>query len=242
MTTTLAITDMSPINLLKALPGWEDMNAKDKAFFEKETKGLAEACSRGVMSKIDQGKSLCNIKAKATPAQFKAYWKMLNYKKATAYDYMRAFTIMSKRLRPSLVSLAAARGMNILGTSEDAPYGVWTENFKRMPPPDTDDPIVNNQFLDEAIVRQTRIDGRSRKMVQIEDDAEVLLQHSYQFVSRRLQKLPNKGRSRKAWIERLVGMLLSEIGVSGNQSFQAEAVPDDFKPRPVGRPRTIEAA
>jgi hypothetical protein len=107
---------------------------------------------------------------------------------------------------------------------------------KRIPPTSSEDPQVIDQYLDSIEESRKRGDARSSKMIEVEEDTEVMLQQAYRMVSSRLKKIPNRGKARRVWVDKLVGMILTELGVSGQQSFQPEGIPEGFVAQ-VGRPR-----
>jgi hypothetical protein len=128
-----------------------------------------------------------------------------------------------------------ARNMPLLGENDDKPLGAYTNAVKRIPPTKSEDPAVIDQYLDSIEESRKRGDARSSKMAEVNEDTDVLLEQAYRFVSSRLKKIPNRGKGRRQWMDRLVGMLLTELGISGSQTFEPEGVPIEFIPK-VGRP------
>lgn len=233
---SLAATDMSPSTLLQTLPGWDGLSRKDQIFIERETKGLGEALADYGRSRLAIGERLTNIKDKLPAGMFAKYLGAYHFKRSTAYKTMAEYKNAVQWLPEPVLRRAMARNMPLLGESDESPLGPYTKAVKRLPAPESEDPIVIDQYLDSLEESRKRTDARSPKMAEVDEDSEVLLKHAYRFVSTRLKKIPNRGKARRVWMDKLVGMLLTELGVSGGQTFTAEGIPEEFVAQ-VGRPR-----
>ena len=226
-------------NILAALPGWEKLERKKQTVVEREVKLLSEDLKGYGRSRLAIGERLCNIKEQVPKGMFVRFLDTVNLKRSWAYNQMTAYNNATKWLPKPVVDVAMSRNMQMLGISEDKPLGVYTDVVRRLPPPKTEDPIKINNWLDSLEESRKKSLLRSNRAVEIiEEDSDVLLKQSYRFVSGRLKKLSNRGRARRAFLENLFGMLLSEIGISQGQTFEPQAVPDDFKPV-VGRPSLL---
>lgn len=236
--------ELVPVNVLLTLQGWTALTAREQALVEKETKALGEALIGYGRSRLAIGEHLTRVREVLEPKQlFSKYLVAYNLKRSTAYKHITAYENASKSLPEPFLRVAMARNMNMLGDSPEKPLGIYTDVTKRLPPPRTEDPRKIHEYLDtveEARLRKKR-NVRKSKVDEIEYDADTLLKECYRFVDIRLQKLPARGRARRQWMDRLVGMMLTRIGVSGSHSFEAEAVPEDFI-AVVGRPRKDSAA
>lgn len=237
----LITVDTSPTSLLKSIPGWDELDRKDQLYIEKETKSLGVALSDYGFSRLAIGEHLNNVQTRLRKGMFAKYLRAYHFKRSTAYKSIKSFQNASAHLPEAVLKMAMARNMPMLGESDDQPLGAYTDHTKRIPPPQSEDPEVISQYLDSIEAAKKRADGRSTKMTEIEEDADVLLKQTYRFISVRLNKLPSRGKARRVWADKLFGMVLSELGVSGSQSFAPEAIPDEFI-AVKGRPRTIEAA
>jgi hypothetical protein len=236
MSGKLATNDTSPSNLLQTLPGWDSIPRKDQIYIERETKGLGEALTDYGRSRLSIGEHLTNIKDKLPKGMFTKYLGAYHFKRSTAYKAIASYKNAVQWLPEPVLKAAMARNMPLLGESDEKPLGAYTNAIKRIPPPKSEDPVVIDQYLDSIEESRKRGDARSSKMAEVDEDAEVLLQHAYRFVSSRLKKIPNRGKSRRQWVDKLVGMILTELGVSGQQSFHPEGIPEEFVAK-VGRPR-----
>lgn len=241
MANEIIAINMTVGRVLESIPGWNELDRKDQTFIDKEIKALEASLVDYGMSRLAIGERLANIQEKMSKRMFAAFLQAYSFKRSTAYKNIKEFRNASQRLSKPILSRAAARNMNLLGEKEDRPLGVYTEAAKRLPPPNSTDPKVIDQYLDTLEQAKKRSDARSTKMAEVEADADVLLVQAYRFVSNRLTKLPNRGRAKRAFVDSLVGMMLSEIGVSSAQTFEPESIPEGFKGE-VGRPRRQEVA
>lgn len=235
--TQLAALNDSTLGVLKGIPGWENLDKKDQIMVEKETRGLSDAIMGFGRSKLAIGQHLAAVQEKLEPLRmFTKYLAAYNLKKSTAYNHITAYNNARTWLPAPVLEAAMLRNMSIIGVKEDKPLGIYTNAVKRIPPPNTNDPKKIADYLDSVQIAQQKADGRSRKMEDVEVDHEVLLKSAYRFVISRVNKLPTRGKARRAFMDQLVGMLLSDIGVASDITFSPEAVPDGFRAE-VGRPR-----
>lgn len=236
---SLTITEAPPINILQTLPGWENIPRKDQIYIEKETKGLGEALENYGKSRLAVGERLTNIQEKLPAGTFSRYLKAYHFKRSTAYNTIASYKNAVQWLPEPVLLRAMARNMPLLGASADQPLGIHTKAVKRLPPTQSKDPVVIDQWLDTIEELTKKTDARSPKMVEVDEDTDVLLLQAYRLVSSRLKKIPNRGKSRRVWLDKLVGMLLTEMGTSGHQTFEAEGIPEGFVAK-RGRPRIYE--
>jgi hypothetical protein len=165
-------------------------------------------------------------------------------KKSTAFKTMNSYKNATTWLEPHFLEAAAARNMNMLGESQEEPLGVYSGTFKRLPPPNTKDPKKINDWLDQIEERRRMEAARKRKRAvtqEFEYDEDSLLKECFRFCENRINKLSSRGRARRAFIEKLSGMLVGRLGISNALTIEPEAVPDGFIAQ-VGRPRVIEAS
>lgn len=231
-------------SLLSALPGWSELDPKTQAMLETETQALGAALSNVVTSRLDAGEHLAKVQAELEPRRmFGKYMKLCNLKRSWVYNQIQASrNAKESGLLPEMVlRVAAARNIPMLGIDPKAPLGVYTSIVKRNPPPRTEDAHKLNLWLDEVEdLRKRRERNEVPKSQQ--EDPEVLLKSCYRFINVRMRKLPRNGKSRRAWVDRLFGHVLADLGISGDVSFSPHAAPQDFKPV-VGRPpKVIESS
>lgn len=227
-------------SLLSALPGWSDLDPKIQTALETETQALGAALSNVVTSRLDAGVHLAKIQAELEPRRmFGKFLKLVNLKRSWAYNQIQASrNARDSGLLPEMVlKVAAARNIPMLGIDPKMPLGVYTAIVKRNPPPRTEDAHKLNLWLDEVEELRKR---RERNEVPYakSEDPEVLLKACYRFINVRMRKLPRNSKTRRAWVDRLFGHVLADLGISSDVSFSPHAAPEDFKPV-VGRPPKI---
>jgi hypothetical protein len=231
--TTTALSESAPTNLLTTLPGWDTMPRKDQIYLEKETRALGSALHDFGQSRLAIGERLSNIQERLPKGMFTSYLKTFHFKRSTAYKHITSYKNAVQWMPDPILKVAMERNMPLLGEKDDEPLGVYTVSAKRLPPPKTEDKNKINQYLDTLEEDARKRSNRPKKagVTESEDD---LLKQAYRFIAGRLEKVT--ARRKRQFIGRLAGMLLSDIGVSQAQSFDPEAVPEEFVPV-VGRPR-----
>ena len=138
-----------------------------------------------------------------------------------------------------------ARGMKILGYSDQRPLGRYTEVVRHLPPPKNADHEAANRYLDQLeLTRKQRnrtitqaggkADSPSGDVEIIKRDPAFLKMQSYRIAKNAMRQIPT--RQRRRWLDSLVGMLLTEVGIGQAQSFEPESIPDSFR-QGRGRPR-----
>lgn len=232
--------DPLPIEALKLLPGWGALTKKDQALVEEETEALSEELLNFGRSKLAIGERLAKLQSVLEPRRmFRKFLSSYNFRRSTAYNHIAGFNHAKALLPPSVLERAMARNMNILGHKEAEPLGMYTHTIKRLPPPNSKDPKVIDAWLDSVEKgRQKERHRRARTVVEAQYDTETLMKEAYRYVNIRLEKIPNRGRARRAWLESLAGMLLTRVGVQSAVPIAPEAVPDDFE-AVVGRPKSV---
>lgn len=225
-------SDLLPVGVLSTLPGWSDLDASTQKTVELETRQLEQSYDGLVRSRLAVGEHLTRIHGLLEPMRlFSRFCDLYGIPRSHAYNAITAYANAAKRLPEPVLRVVSARGVNMLGISEDRPLGKYSDAVKRLPPPNTQDTAKIVSWLEEV---ETLRRKQKQKLSLIEPDPEVLLKEAYRVVVSKLERVP--GRRRRAWIGRLVGMSLTKIGVASSQSFEPEAPPEDFI-AVVGRPR-----
>lgn len=227
-------------SLLSELPGWSKLDTKVQTMLETETQALGAALSSVVTSRLDAGEHLSKVQAELEPRRmFGKYLKLVNLKRSWAYNQIYASkNAKNSGLLPELaLRVAAARNIPMLGIDPKQPLGVYTSIVKRNPPPRTEDAHKMHLWLDEVEELRKRRERNEVPHAKPSDDPEVLLKACYRFINVRMRKLPRNSKSRRAWIDKLFGYVLADLGVSSDVSFSPQARPQDFEPI-VGRPAT----
>jgi len=244
---TLVTTDSSPTSLLSTLSGWDTLPRKDQIFIEKETRALGESLADYGRSRLSIGERLTNIQSRMGRGMFAKYLKAYHFKRSTAYATIKAYNNASQHLPEAVLKIAMARNMPILGESDESPLGAYTKSARRMPPPDSKDPVVINQYLDSLESAKVKDDGRSRRMKEINADPEETAKKCYRAIITFIRRLPSSGDNRKdkrdqiSFAENVFGMVFADLGMSSAKLIEPQAAPDEYR-AVVGRPRKEEAA
>lgn len=238
----VAIIDTSPVSMLSSLPGWEALTRKDQISVEKDTKALAEAFQSLGRSRLAIGEHLTNIHERIGGTMFSGYIEAFHFKRSTAFKAMKEYKNAVHWLPEPVLRAAMRRNMPIMGEKDDQPLGIYTDHVKRLPPTKSEDPVKIDQYLDSIEESRKRSRARSSKKLEATElDFDVVTMEAYRFSVLRIQRLSNRRGEKRRFLDKLVGLLLTEIGVSGKQTFEAEAIPDGYRAQ-VGRPRNEEVA
>lgn len=220
-----------PVTQLHSLNGWDELDASTRKSVETETKNLSEAIVTWGKSRLAIGEHLTKIQEKLEPQRmFGKFLDAFNLKRSTAYNYITGYKNASSVLSDNILQVVSSRGINMIGIRETQPLGVYTDAVKKIPPPTSSNMADINDWLKR--VESVRKKSRPAEIV----DTELMMKECYRYVATRLGKVPSKGRSRRAWLDRLVGMILTEVGISNGANFTPEGIPEEFRAVP-GRPR-----
>jgi hypothetical protein len=229
-------TELVARDFFTALPFWDKLEKMEQRTVKAETEGLAEAHAGQVVSRMRMGEHLMNLQVVLEgKGLFVKYLDTLHFSYRTAYRYIEAYKAVKDQVPETVLQLAAARGMDLVGYQADRPFGAYTEAIKALPPPAEAEKVP--EWLDGLEEKRKALPRRrkSHKPAQ----AETSLRMAFASVYSRFKSLPN-GKGRVAWSKRLIGLLMAEFGLPG-QHFEPEAVPDGFRPK-VGRPKRKPAA
>lgn len=212
-----------------------DLDAKEKAVLQKETKGLEiDALTLG-RARMSIGERLLKIQEILKPKGiFVRFLDEIGFDRKTAYNLMNGFENAKAHLPELVLLTASARGLDMMGTDKDRPLGRYSEAVKQLPPPNTQDVKKVNKYLDTVI--QFRKDNFLQERT---SNPSAVAQECFRFVEGRLKRLRGH-KAKVAFLESHVGMLMTSIGVSTRQSFSAEAIPTGMRAK-RGRPRKEEA-
>lgn len=227
----MAKTELVTRDFFTALPFWDKLEKGEQQSVQKETRGLAEAHAGQVVSRIKMGEHLTALQdALDGKGFFVNYLKTLNFSYRTAYRYIEAYKAVKDQVPEIALQLAAARGMDLVGYQADRPFGPYTEPIKMLPPPADADQVPD--WLTAIEAKRKELPKKTRHVRSVSGEAS--LRMAFASVYRRFKALPN-GKGRVAWSQRLLGLLMAEMGLPA-QRIEPEAVPEGFRPK-VGRPR-----
>jgi hypothetical protein len=233
-----------PPDAFNTLAWWEKLQPAEQTTVMHEGRLLAQAMLDHGKSRLAIGEHLEKLQGVLEPRNlFGKFLKNYHFSKRTAYRYIAGFKNAKARLPETVLKAAMARGVNIVGETEARPLGIYTEAVAKLPPPQSANEVQANTYLTqlEQVRKETRSSGANLFTVPVPQDPQTLLKECYRFVSLRYKRLPNNSKTRAQWVRNLVGMILADLGVSGEQTFAPHAAPEDFKAQ-RGRPAQLVAS
>jgi hypothetical protein len=233
------VNDLVPAEAFVSMPGWDKLDETEQSTVLSEGHGLAHELLVHGTSRMAIGAHLYKLRNVLTPhGLYGRFLKYFHFSKRTADRYVAGYENANKLLPEPIVRAAMARGINIIGDTAMKPLGIYTGAVKKLPPPKNPDTVQANTWLNQ--IEQVRKDERQAApagIISIEPiDAQMALKECFRFINTRYKRLPNNSKTRSAFVRSLVGMILSELGVAGPQTFTPTAVPEDFRAQ-RGRPR-----
>ncbi len=232
-------------NTLAELGWWDKLDEAEQDAVMAEGRALSVAMLQYGTSRLKIGEHLAKLQSVLEPHNlFGKFLKNFHFSKRTAYRYIAGFNNAKARLPKTVLDAAMARGVNLIGESELKPLGIYTQAVEQLPPPVNPTPVQAETWLNqvEQVRKQTReTEGSTPYAVTVNTDPQLLLKECYRFVSLRYKRLPSNTKTRAAWVRNLVGMLLSDMGIAGQQAFAPTVVPEDYKAQ-RGRPVMAQSA
>ena len=209
---------------------WGVLTASEQRRVLIETQALTEEMVKYGMSRLAIGERLLNIRDVLEPKR--KFVNFLNtqcrFSRATAYRYINTYLSVKDRVPELVLRTAIARGFDITNAAL----------VEKMPPPTTHDRTKIVKYLEK--VEEYRREERSTA-ADPEYDPDTLMRETLNFVSMRFSRLALSAKQREEWLEQLIGMILSDLGVQEEQSFAPVPVPEEFRVI-RGRPRITSAA
>jgi hypothetical protein len=215
-----------------------DLDAKEKHAVVRETQALVEAMVNFGRSRLAVGEHLYNIREILKPNRtFMKYLATFNTFSPRTADRMINGYLNAQGHAPEQILLAAmSRGMDLIGSAEDRPLGRYTEAAKVLPPPRTTDPVKINNYLDRLQEKKREFYVREENTLSLNE----ALQECFRFLDSRIQRLPNNHKTRASFCEKIVGMIMTDLGVSQPRQFSPVAFESSWKAKRPGRPPKIK--
>jgi hypothetical protein len=226
------------------LAWWEKLKQEEQTVVVHEGRLLAQAMLDHGKSRLAIGEHLEKLQAVLEPHNlFGKFLKNYHFSKRTAYRYIAGFKNAKARLPETVLKAAMARGVDIIGDTETKPLGKYTDAVAKLPVPKEATEIQANTYLNqlEQVRKETASSAGQMFSVPVPQDPQTLLKECYRFVSLRYKRLPTGGKVRQRWVQSLVGMILADLGVSGQQTFVPQAAPESFQAQ-RGRPTLAVAS
>lgn len=236
----VGVGELVPKDFLVGLPFWADLARDEQTAVERETKGLAAEMANQVMSRFRTGEHLLSLQA-VLQGRFRAYLGGLRFSYRTAYRYMELVKIIRKGgssgngggslgISETVVRIAAARGVDLVGHTPARPFGPYTEPIKKLGPPPKDEAGIPG-WIEAVETERQALPRKGRRKAAIGPDARMI--RAFREASGQWGQV-GAGR-RGAWAVKLVGILMAEFGLPKG-SVAPEAVPEGFR-AVLGRPR-----
>lgn len=236
------------IERLSRLGWFKRMDDDTKAAVEQETEQLSSAMLNAFRSKLAMGQHLGTLQS-LLEGNFVKYLRNFGMNQSTCYRYIAGFRNAAAVLDKRILDVAAARGINLLGDTEDRPLGVFTAAAKKLPPPKNPDAEKASQWLDNLNIVRKQLkaagtDGKGKPEVEYVAEKEVDPQHAakeiYRVFRSRNGALDKNPKTKRNFLHFVVGLFLTEQGISNPTTFEPVAIPDDFR-QGRGRPRLVVA-
>lgn len=234
----VGVGELVPKDFLVGLPFWADLARDEQTAVERETKGLAAEMANQVMSRFRTGEHLLSLQA-VLQGRFRAYLGSLRFSYRTAYRYMELVKMIRNGggggISETVVRIAAARGVDLVGHTPARPFGPYTEPIKKLGPPPKDEAGIPG-WIEAVETERQALPRKGRKKAAIGPDARMI--RAFREASGQWGQV-GAGR-RGAWAVKLVGILMAEFGLPRG-SVAPEAVPEGFR-AVLGRPKMKEGA
>jgi hypothetical protein len=242
--TTEAVPDALAVQTFNSLAWFEKLTPEEKNAVQAEGRALSQALLQYGRSRLAIGEHLSKLQAILEPhSMFSRFLKTFHFNKRTAYRYIAGYNNAKAKLPEPILKAAMARGVNLIGDNEMKPLGIYTAAAAKLPPPSNPTDTQATTWLDQ--IEQVRRDTRAEEhtldaglTLITNQDPQTLLREVYRFVNLRYRRLPNNSKTRTSWVRSLVGMLLSDLGMSTQQTFAPAPIPEGFKAE-RGRPAAV---
>ena len=217
------------------MPGWATLSDEERKILKREDTALVVSAQKLGFTKMEIGQHFYNIwEALRGRKLFDAYISHRGIDRRSAYRYRKSYAAVKDALPPSMIKKAMELGFNIYGFSAESPLGEYGPAIKKLPPPQTEDPKKQEQYL-LRLREEVRATRRNRtKGAVIDKNYDELVKESFRLIRPRLQRIDK--RSRISALEELFGMLITSLGGKSAITVKPRPVPAGFVV-PRGRPR-----
>jgi hypothetical protein len=223
---------------------WIKLSASEQKQTMFEDEHLNEGLIKEGEGKLSIGKALMEIQNILEPLGcFLAYLKYRNqfshrkFSQRTAYRYIAGWKHAHENIPEVALTQALKQGMEIIGTSDDRPFGAYTEAIAVVPPPKK--ATVKNatawlRNIEEY--RSTKKPPGASPPPGRAVDEEDLMHEAFVLIVRRLNRLPLESQAK--WIVRLSGILMRAAKVVKGQMIRPAAIPEGWSVA-KGRPKKV---
>lgn len=244
-----SLMPLDKIKKIEKMKFIRDMPDRERGQLLDEFRGAYTAKMMEGISGLALGAHLANIHE--ISKKFRTFDKCLRaigiISKKTARRYMEGYKNASA-LPEGVLKAMMLRGITITPTP-GKPLGKFTNAVRTISPPRSPDPeravryvAQLEEHVKEARSRQTKARAKGGKAAEAETatgDPGVLLEQAFRAGFTASNRLPNNVKTKRKFLESLVGMLMTHLGIQSAQNFSPEAIPESFIPK-RGRPALVE--
>lgn len=244
-TSALALPKVSGIvsmSMFTALPWWDKLSQQEQSSVFAESQSLAQSMLLQGQARLRVGEHLSALQGILTPHNlFVRFLRTFRFSQKTAYRYIAGYKNAAARLPQSVLTAAMARGINIIGDTEEKPLGVYTKAAEALPPPKEANEVQATTWLDqiEQVRKQNRSDDRAG-ITLVVGNPDALKREVVRFAANRFEKLPTNKKTREKWAREVLSLLMTKFGVSVPQTYSPMPVPSDYEVQ-RGRPKVNAA-
>jgi hypothetical protein len=222
---------------------WVKLSEDEQKQTAFEDEHLNEGLMREGEGRLAIGKSLAEIQnILESKGLFLAYLKYRNqfshrkFSQRTAYRYIAGWKHAHETIPQVALAQALRHGMEIIGSSDAKPFGVYTEAIENVPPPKKATVKTAAAWLRniEEFRSAKKPPGASPPSPAREIDEEELMHEAFVLIVRRLNRLPLKSQAK--WIVRLSGLLMKAAKVVKAQMVKPAEIPEGWEAT-RGRPK-----
>jgi hypothetical protein len=237
--------NLIPTTAFTQLPYWKMLNADEQKVVERESQELARAMFHEGASKLEQGRHLAELQETLEPYRvFVRHLRQFKFSIKSAYRYIAYYNNAKRRYPESVLQAILARGIDAIGDSVEQPFGKYTPVIKALPIPKNADKYEIENWVNrvEEKYKEYRSDlrqGMPMGLMAGNPTPDTLMKTAFRHVRMRFKRVP-KGQQ-QAWLKKLTGYLLAELGADSPVTINPTEAPEEFRRGP-GKPRADGAS
>lgn len=252
--------DYVPEQSFTKLDFWDALSKQEQSTLVTEGRSLAASMIVNATSGLAIGFHLKQIQTLLLKKRG-AFTHFLNHQfnaknPSTAYRYIREYERLEGMLPDNLLRAMVAKGVALFSASPRRPLGSFTEAFELLRsngelPPNSEDPDTNMRYIrklertrEELQQDPRKLRAITRKLDKAQEEwlAEQITPATRQRDAYRLARAAMRDMTSKeklAWLDDLVGYLMTEAGIQSARQFHPGVIPEEYK-QGRGRPPKSE--
>lgn len=217
----------------------------EKKQLQSFTAELMKAMQEHASTMLKIGKVLCEVRNFLSDRgdAMKGYVNSIpGFAQATAYRYMARYEMGTKMLPKPLLDRTLARGLEMVGVSEDKPFGRYTEAVKKLEGTskglkikDCTDEKKAEQYLNNVVAEFQKMPKGSREKV----TRDSLVEQAAKYVLSCWKRLPDKDK-KVSFFSETFGYIINSAGFDTPMSVHPKESPAHWekpKKKHTGRPK-----